>query len=75
MLPKPSDYYWPPNIDHTFIDEMHRRGISVVPFLSNHWDRELGQAALTRREELAEQLAEAVERYDSPIRFTGKGNP
>lgn len=53
-----------PATERTFIDEMHRRDISVVPFLSNHWDRELGQAALARREELAGQLAEAVERYD-----------
>ncbi len=50
-------------VDRAFIDEMHRRDILVVPFLSNHWDRELGQTALAKREDLAEQIAEAVEEY------------
>jgi spore germination protein YaaH len=51
-------------VDKAFIEEMHRQGISVVPFLSNHWDRELGQAALVKREELAGQIAQAINRYD-----------
>ncbi len=50
-------------VDRAFVDEMHRRDIFVVPFLSNHWDRKLGQTALAKREELAEQIAEAVEEY------------
>ena len=25
-----------------FVEQMHRCGVRVVPFLSNHWDRELG---------------------------------
>lgn len=53
-----------PAVDQAFVDEMHRRGVSVVPFLSNHWDRELGKAALINREELAEQIKEAIRQYD-----------
>lgn len=53
-----------PAVDPAFIREMHRRGVSVVPFLSNHWDRELGQAALKEREELAEQIADAIKEFD-----------
>ncbi len=49
--------------DPAFVDEMHERGIFVVPFLSNHWDRKAGQEALAKREELAENLAEFIETY------------
>ncbi|GAB1477396.1 hypothetical protein MASR2M70_22340 [Bacillota bacterium] len=51
-------------VNKGFVDEMHSRGISVVPFLSNHWNRELGQTALANMEALTEQLAEAVGKYD-----------
>ncbi len=51
-------------VDQTFVDEMHRRGVSVVLFLSNHWDRGLGQAALSKREELVAFIVEAIRRYD-----------
>ena len=47
----------------SFAAEMRRRGVRVVPFLSNHWDRELGRRALVNRERLAEQIAQAVVRY------------
>ena len=47
-------------IDPAFIQEMHARGIKVVPFLSNHWNRDIGIKALERRETLAMQIAEAV---------------
>ena len=46
-----------------FVEQMHRRGVRVVPFLSNHWDRELGRKALSNRKQLAEQIARAVVRY------------
>ncbi|WP_102026358.1 glycosyl hydrolase family 18 protein [Salirhabdus sp. Marseille-P4669] len=46
--------------DPTFVKEMHNRGIKVVPFLSNHWDRSLGRAALANREELADQIAKFI---------------
>ena len=47
-----------------FVEEMHQRGIRVVPFLSNHWDRALGQKALANRRTLARQIAQAVEIYN-----------
>ena len=33
-------------LDTSFISRMHERGIRVAPFLSNHWNRELGRKAL-----------------------------
>ncbi|MDF2925268.1 MAG: glycoside hydrolase family protein [Paenibacillaceae bacterium] len=42
---------------------MKERGVKVVPFLSNHWDRELGRKALANREALSSQIAEAVSAY------------
>lgn len=50
-------------VNRNFVEEMHKRGIKVVPFLSNHWSRALGQAALNNREVLAEQIAQTVKDY------------
>ncbi|MEF3306619.1 glycosyl hydrolase family 18 protein, partial [Paenibacillus sp. GYB003] len=50
-------------LDTGFIADMHERGVKVVPFVSNHWDRPAGEAALANRDELAAQIAEAVGRY------------
>lgn len=47
-----------------FVDAMHDQGIRVVPFLSNHWDRSLGAAALKNAEALTDQLARAVAQYN-----------
>ena len=47
-----------------FIDSMHSRGIRVVPFLSNHWDRASGAAALENAESLSAEIAAAVEKYN-----------
>lgn len=46
--------------DATFVKEMHNRRIKVVPFLSNHWDRNVGRAALTNRELLSTQIADFI---------------
>lgn len=43
-----------------FVQQLHARGIRVVPFLSNHWNRTLGRAALNNRAALAKALALAV---------------
>lgn len=51
-------------IDKDFIDEMHKRGIRVVPYLSNNWNRTAGRLALMKRVELAEQIAAVIEKYD-----------
>ncbi len=52
------------NISTQLIEEMHDMGVKVVPMLSNHWDRRGGQLALKDPEGLAQQLADAVERYN-----------
>ncbi len=59
LLITPSD-----KIDKAFIDEMHNRGIAVVPFISNHWDRTLGNTALKNREALSTQIVQMIERYN-----------
>jgi spore germination protein YaaH len=51
-------------VDVAFINEMHKRGIKVVPFLSNHWNRELGRQAIINRQVLARQIADAVREYN-----------
>jgi len=51
-------------LDEAFVTAMHQRGLQVVPFLSNHWDRELGRAALANREALTTQIATAVSTYN-----------
>jgi spore germination protein YaaH len=48
----------------SFVSEMHKRGVKVVPFLSNHWGQELGHAAFENREQLSTQIAEAVSKYN-----------
>lgn len=47
-------------IDKSLIDGLHKRGLKVVPFISNHFDRKLGQTAMNNREKLATQLANSV---------------
>jgi spore germination protein YaaH len=55
------DVTW--KLDSTFIAEMKRRGVRVVPFLSNHWDRQIGIDALTHADKLTTQVAQAVQTY------------
>ncbi|WP_247747106.1 LysM peptidoglycan-binding domain-containing protein [Alkalihalobacillus sp. BA299] len=47
-----------------FIETMHEQGIRVVPFLSNHWDREVGRAMLANKELASQQIADAIATYD-----------
>ncbi|WP_070808146.1 cell wall-binding repeat-containing protein [Halalkalibacter okhensis] len=56
------DLSW--QFDPAFIDAMHTRGVKVVPFLSNHWDRELGRAGLRNREKLAQQIADMIMKHN-----------
>ncbi len=51
-------------LDTAFINKMHQEGVKVTPFLSNHWDRQLGISALNNRYALADQIADAVSRYN-----------
>lgn len=47
-----------------FIKSMHDKGIKVVPFLSNHWNRTAGIEALKNVESLSTQIADYVEEYN-----------
>lgn len=44
----------------SFITDMHQRGKRVVPFLSNDFDRTLGEKAIDGREALADQIVKAI---------------
>lgn len=48
----------------SFISQMHARGLKVVPFLSNHWNRTAGINALKDVETLSSQIAAYVEEYN-----------
>ena len=51
-------------VDKTLIKEMHSKSIRVTPFLSNHWDRAKGRAALSNREQLSNDLAYVINQYN-----------
>ncbi len=47
-------------IDKNFVDAMHEKGIKVVPFFSNHWNRERGVAMFSQAETVVTELVNAV---------------
>lgn len=47
-------------ISESYVESVHQKGMKVVPFLSNHWNRAAGAAALNNREQLSDQLAKLV---------------
>lgn len=51
-------------VDQKFVNEMHERGVKVTPFLSNHWNRQVGVQALANREQLSSQIAAAITEYN-----------
>ncbi len=51
-------------IDMNLVNEMHKNNIKVTPFLSNHWDRAKGRAALENRAKLATDLANIIKQYN-----------
>lgn len=51
-------------VDKTLIKEMHSKSIKVTPFLSNHWDRAKGRAALSNSEQLANDLVYVINQYN-----------
>ncbi|WP_084786743.1 glycosyl hydrolase family 18 protein [Bacillus tuaregi] len=50
-------------LNDSFINEMKKRGIKVVPFLANHWNKTAGINGLKKREQLATSIAEAIKTY------------
>ena len=55
---------WTGTYRKAFVDEMHNRGIKVVPFLANHWDITAGQNAFENRHALSTAIAQAIEHYN-----------
>jgi spore germination protein YaaH len=53
-----------PDADLEMVSKYHLRGIKVVPFLSNGFNYKLGAIALNNREQLAEDIVAAVEKYN-----------
>ncbi len=51
-------------VSKDFVERMHASNIKVVPFLSNHWDRNAGIIALQDVEKLSTQIADYVELYN-----------
>lgn len=47
-------------LDTNFINEMHKSGMKVTPFLTNNWDRNLGRKCLENRENFAQQVADVI---------------
>lgn len=47
-------------IDKNLVDAMHDKGIKVVPFFSNHWNRERGVAMFSQAETVVTELVNAV---------------
>ncbi len=50
-------------VDINLIIEVHNQNQKIVPFFSNHWDREVGRLALKNREKIATDIANAVIQY------------
>lgn len=51
-------------LSENLINQMHNKGIKVVPFLSNHWNRTGGINALKNVGVLSDQIADYVEKYN-----------
>lgn len=53
-----------PKLSHDFVDTMHQQGISVIPLISNHWDKANGVATLENTEAITDQIAAKVIEYN-----------
>ena len=51
-------------VDEAFIQTMKENNVKITPFLSNHWSRSRGRAALKNSEKLAQQIVDAIMKYD-----------
>lgn len=52
------------DLDVTFIKQMKDMNIKVTPFLSNHWNRNKGRAAIENSEKLTQQISDAIINYE-----------
>jgi spore germination protein YaaH len=49
--------------NQSFIDEMHREGLKVVPYISNNWNRTTGRLGLANRVQLVKQITDKINQY------------
>jgi spore germination protein YaaH len=49
--------------NQTFVHKMKERDIKVVPFLSNHWDRETGRKALENQKQLVNDIVSFTKQH------------
>lgn len=47
-------------VDPLFVQTMHSKGIKVIPYLSNNWNRTLGRMAVSNRSNFVKALADKV---------------
>jgi spore germination protein YaaH/cell wall-associated NlpC family hydrolase len=47
-------------VDRSFVDYVHQKGYKITPFISNHWDYELGAKAMENRVALSQHLAQSI---------------
>jgi Predicted glycosyl hydrolase len=47
-------------VDPLFVQSMHAKGIKVVPYLSNNWDRTLGRAAISNQSAFVAALSAKI---------------
>lgn len=51
------------SVDKEFVAYTKQKGYKITPFISNHWDQQLGIKAMENRKKLADDLAAAVLRH------------
>lgn len=51
-------------ISQSFVDKVHNMGLKVVPFLSNHWNRSAGVAALNNIEKIVDDIVTTINQYN-----------
>lgn len=51
-------------LNQDFVNDMHEREVLVTPFLSNHWGRKRAQIALNNPEILADDVVNAILKYN-----------
>ncbi|MCX8074627.1 MAG: SH3 domain-containing protein [Clostridia bacterium] len=52
------------NISSDLINYCHSKGLKVIPFLSNHWDKQAGIAALNNADNMTTDLANYIVQYN-----------
>lgn len=51
-------------ISESFVNKVHDMGLKIVPFLSNHWNRAAGVAALNNIDKTVDDIVSAIYKYN-----------